>query len=90
MTITKGLATWVGLIGAAAAVLIPMIAELRAAAEPLGVPPQTWVIISAVLAVAVILGRMAQAVAIALNPPVVDDSALPEDPPAERTDVTLG
>jgi hypothetical protein len=89
MTITKGLATWVGLIGAAAGVLIPMVAELRDAAAPLGVPPQTWVILAAVLAVAVVLGRMAQAVALIIHPPVADDTALPEEPPAVPTDVTL-
>jgi len=89
-TVSKGLATYVGLIGAAAAVLIPLVADLRDAAEPLGVPPQTWVIVSAVLAVAVILGRMAQAVALTVRPPVVDDQAVIDEPPTVRTDVDLG
>lgn len=88
-TITKGLATWVGLVGAAAGVLIPFVAELRDAADPLGVPPQTWVVLGAVLAVAVVLGRMAQAVALTLRPPVVDDTELPDELPAGPTDVTL-
>lgn len=89
MVITKGLATWVGLIGAAAGVLIPMVAELRDAAAPLGVPAETWVILAAVLAVAVVLGRMAQAVALIMNPPVVDDTTVPDELPTEPTDVTL-
>lgn len=89
MNITKGLATWVGLIGAAAGVLIPMVAELRDAAAPLGVPAETWVILAAVLAVAVVLGRMAQAVALIMNPPVVDDTTVPDELPTEPTDVTL-
>lgn len=89
MNITKGLATWVGLIGAAAGVLIPMVAELRDAAAPLGVPAETWVILAAVLAVAVVLGRMAQAVALIMNPPVVDDTTVPDELPTEPTDVDL-
>lgn len=68
--IPVGLATIVGLVGAAAAILIPFIGELADAAAPLGVPPETWVIVSAILTVAVVLGRMAQAVAgILRNPP---------------------
>lgn len=62
-----GLATYIGLIGAAAAVLIPFIGELADATDPLGVPDQTWVIVSAVLTVATILGRMAQAVALTVK-----------------------
>lgn len=89
MVITKGLATYIGLAGAAAGVIIPFIAELQDAADPLGVPPQTWVIVSAVLAVAVIVGRMAQAVALIIHPPVPDETTLPEDVPAEPTDVPL-
>lgn len=65
--IPVGLATYIGLVGAAAAVLIPMIGELANATDPLGVPDQTWVIVSAVLTVAVIVGRMAQAVALAVS-----------------------
>lgn len=61
--ISKGLATWLGIIGAAAAVLIPMVGELADATDPFGVPAQTWVIVSAILTTAVVLGRMAQAVA---------------------------
>ncbi|MEQ8834259.1 MAG: hypothetical protein RIB67_07415 [Miltoncostaeaceae bacterium] len=61
--ITIGFATLLGTIGAAAGVLIPMVGEMAGAAEPLGVSSQVWVTISAILAVVVVLGRMAQAVA---------------------------
>ncbi len=46
---------------AAVAVLIPAVGELADATEPLGVPPITWVISSAVLASLVIIGRYGQA-----------------------------
>lgn len=87
MTVTKGLATWVGLIGAAAAVLIPLLSELADAVDPLGVPPQTWVIVSAALAGLVVVGRMAQAIALTLHPPTVVEEGYPEEPPAAPTDV---
>lgn len=64
--ITIGFATIFGTLGAAATALAPMLGELAGAAEPLGVPPQVWMVLSAVLASIVVLGRMAQAVAATL------------------------
>lgn len=67
MRIAIGFATILGTTGAAAGVAIPFIGELAGASEPLGVPPQTWVIVGAACAVAVILGRMGQAIAALLR-----------------------
>jgi hypothetical protein len=61
--IAVGFATLLGTIGSAVALLIPFIAELADAVDPLGVPAQTWVIVSAALAGITVIGRMAQAVA---------------------------
>ena len=69
MKIAVGIATILGLIGTAAGILVPFIAELADAAAPLGVPPQTWVVVGAAFGVATIVGRMAQAVAIILGAP---------------------
>lgn len=57
-----GPASWVGFILTALAAITPLIGELADAANPLGVPPQTWVIVSAVIGTATVLGRMAQAI----------------------------
>lgn len=88
--ISIGFATLLGTLGAVAAVLTPMIGELADAAQPLGVSPQVWVIVSAVLATAVVIGRMAQAAAAAAaGTRPVDDSdpeALIDEPPVERLD----
>lgn len=67
--ISVGLGSWLGIIGAAAGVLIPLLGQLADASAPLGVPPQVWVIAGSILAVAVVLGRMAQAVANTILPP---------------------
>lgn len=67
--IAVGFATILGTIGAVATILIPMIGELADAVNPLGVPSQTWVIISAVLTGVTVLGRMAQAVAAVVKQP---------------------
>jgi hypothetical protein len=68
MKVTVGWATIMGTLGAVATVLIPFIAELADAVTPLGVPSQTWVIISAVLTGVTVLGRMAQAAVLAAKP----------------------
>lgn len=65
-TVTKGFATWLGTIGAAALIAIPMLGKLADAAAPLGVSPRVYVILSAVLTLAVIIGRMSQAIALGL------------------------
>ena len=67
--ISIGLGSWLGMIGAAAGVLIPLIGELADASAPLGVPGGVWVIAGSILATAVVLGRMAQAVANTISPP---------------------
>ncbi len=52
-----------GTIGAVVALLVPMVAELADAVEPLGVPATVWVVVSAVMAGLVVVGRMGQAIA---------------------------
>lgn len=42
--------------------LIPVVDDIRDAAEPFGIDPQVWLVLSAVLAIAAVLGRMYQAV----------------------------
>ena len=76
-----GLGTIVGYSSAAAAAIAPLVGELADAAEPLGIPPVVWIIISAVLAVMTNLGRMyqagqkaAQAVKL-VDPPILDFDA---------------
>ena len=61
MNPTIGFATKLGTILVGLTAITPLIGELADASEPLGVPPQTWVVLSAGIAVAVILGRMIQA-----------------------------
>jgi hypothetical protein len=56
-----GFGSKLGTGAAAVAILIPAVGELADATEPLGVPPITWVISSAVLASLVIIGRYGQA-----------------------------
>lgn len=87
MPITKGFATWLGTIGAAAGVLIPLLADLQGAADPLGAPASVWVVAGAVLAALVVVGRMAQAVALTIWPVVVDDTEHGEELPDVATDV---
>lgn len=84
--IRAGLATWVGLIGAAAGVLIPMLGELADAAAPLGVPAAVWTIAGAALGVAVVLGRMAQAVANIVAPLPGHIELAIDELPADSTD----
>jgi hypothetical protein len=87
--ITVGWATWLGTIGAAAGVLIPLVGDLADAAAPLGVSGSVWVIAGAILGVAVVLGRMAQAVALSVSPPPVGADLLPDVLPEEQTDIGL-
>ena len=60
-TVSFGPASWIGLVGAIAAAIAPMVGALADAAAPLGVPDQTWLIVSAVLALVTVIGRMWQA-----------------------------
>lgn len=57
-----GKASWIGTIGAAAAVLVPFIPALADAARDLGIPGQVWVWAAAILASVTVIGRMWQAV----------------------------
>lgn len=78
-----GLATIVGYLTAAAAAIAPMIGQLADDLEPLGVPAQTWVIVSAVLAAITTLGRMYQAGKAASQPAApanVEIDGIPSDP----------
>lgn len=58
-----GISSWVGFVGAAAAVVMPMVGELADASAPLGVPSSVWVVVSALLASVTVIGRMWQAAA---------------------------
>ncbi len=87
--VTIGFATWLGTVGAAAGVLIPLLGQLADASKPLGVPSEVWVIVGAVLAVAVVLGRMGQAIAqVAKDAPAGADQMI-DELPDEITDVGL-
>lgn len=91
--ITIGFGTVLGTIGALAGVLIPFVGQFADASEPLGVPGSVWVIASAVLATAVVLGRMGQAIAqtvAGVPAPFFDDTEpgfLIDEAPVEPTDV---
>lgn len=87
--IRTGLGTWVGLVGAAAGVIIPLIADLESATDPLGIPSSVWIVCGAVLAGLVVLGRMAQAVATILSPPPAQVELAVDVMPTEPTDVSL-
>jgi hypothetical protein len=67
--IAVGLGTVAGLVGACAAALVLLVGELADASAPLGVPAEVWPVVSAALLTVVVLGRMAQAVALALRGP---------------------
>ena len=85
--ISIGFATWLGTIGAAAGVLIPLVGQLNDAAQPLGVPGQVWVVMGAILAVAVVIGRMAQAVAQVVKDGPSQADLFVDELPDEPTDV---
>lgn len=89
-TVSFGPASWIGLVGAIAAAIAPMVGALADAAAPLGVPDQTWIIVSAVLASVTVIGRMWQA---GMNTVYGggDDfaSELVDELPAEPTDAPI-
>lgn len=89
--ITIGFATVLGTIGALAGIVAPFIGQLSDASQPLGVPSQVWLIMGAVCAVAVVLGRMGQAIAQTVaGVPAVDDTdpdLLIDPDPVKPTDV---
>lgn len=74
-TVPFGKASWIGTIGAAAAVLVPFIPQLADATRDLGIPGQTWVWAAALLAGLVVIGRMWQAV----MQTIYGESAAPAD-----------
>lgn len=88
-TVPKGLGTYVGLAAAAAAAIAPIIGQLADATAPLGVPAQTWVLVSALLTAVTVLGRMWQAASAASAGPFVDLDALTDPMPDEATDVPV-
>jgi hypothetical protein len=85
--ISIGFATWLGTIGAAAGVVIPLIGELSDAAAPLGVSGQVWVVMGAILGVAVVIGRMAQAVAQVVKSAPSEAELFVDELPDEPTDM---
>ena len=60
-TVTWGPASIIGFLAAAATAIIPLVGELRDSLAPLGVPNQTWIVVSSVLTAITVLGRMYQA-----------------------------
>lgn len=60
-TVTWGPASIIGYLAAAAAAIAPIIGQFSTDLTPLGIPSQTWIIVSAVLAAITTLGRMYQA-----------------------------
>lgn len=56
----NGLSTWLALILTVLTSLAAVIGELADASAPLGVQPKVWVMVSAVIAVALILGKQLQ------------------------------
>lgn len=81
MNVTIGLGTLVGYISAAAAAIAPLVGQLADNLDPLGVPSQTWIIVSAVLAGITTLGRMYQAAQAAgqiVTEPVPEDGGADE------------
>lgn len=59
--VSIGLGTIMGYAAAVAAALAPVIGQLADATEPLGVPPATWVVVSALLTAVTTIGRQWQA-----------------------------
>lgn len=59
--VSWGPSSIIGFLAAAAAAIVPIIAELADATRPLNVPPSTWIILSSVLTAVTVLGRMYQA-----------------------------
>lgn len=85
MNVSKGLSTWVGYLTAAAAAIAPIVGQLADDLSPLGVPAQTWIVVSAVLAGITTIGRMWQA-ARAAGAPVVNAAPAREVPSLPEPD----
>lgn len=89
-----GWPTIAGVIGSAAALLVPAVAEFADVTKPVGVAPAFWVGVSAVLAAVVLTGRYGQAMADGLRfkrfDPVTVDARLADAPPVEPTDYRGG
>ena len=81
-----GIGSIVGFVAAAAAAVAPLLGQLADATQPLGVPPQTWVHVSAALTAVTVLGRMWQAAAAAGQATTTLDD-LSDPLPDEATDV---
>ncbi|MBA3689795.1 MAG: hypothetical protein H0W82_00080 [Actinobacteria bacterium] len=80
-SVSWGPASIIGYLLAAVSAITPLLGELSSDLTPLGVPNQTWVIISAVLAAITTLGRMYQAAQIAAGyatEPVPEDGGAGE------------
>lgn len=79
--VSFGPASWIGLIGAAAAALAPLFGSL----------PVTWgATVAAILAAVVIIGRQAQAMVQTMyHEQVPDELLLHDELPAEPTDVPV-
>ena len=67
MKIPIGLASILGTLGLAAGIIIPGLGALADATEPLGIAPDVWLKVGAVLGALVIVGRMAQAIVAAVR-----------------------
>jgi len=65
MKVSFGWASWIGVVSAAVAVVIPMIGALVEATKPLGVNPAVYVYVSAALTAITVIGRMTQAAVVA-------------------------
>lgn len=63
--VSFGWASWIGVVSAAIAAVIPLVGSLSDVAEPLGVSPSVFVYISGVLTAITVVGRMGQAAVIA-------------------------
>lgn len=83
-TVSWGPASIIGYLAAAAAAIAPIIGQLADDLEPLGVPSQTWVILSAVLAAITTIGRMWQAAEQAGS---IITEPVPEEGGADEPDV---
>lgn len=66
--VSWGPASIIGFLAAAAAAIIPLIGELADSLAPLGVPNQTWIVVSSILTAVTVIGRMYQAGQAAGNP----------------------
>lgn len=61
MKVSFGWASWIGVVSAAVAAVIPLIGSLAEVAKPLGVNPAVFVYVSGFLTAITVIGRMAQA-----------------------------